>query len=173
MEALLEARPLPWKHMEAHRFRGSGLEARFRLVLPWKRSLQTFRRLGNGQAVKMCNQVFCGVHMLALCEAMALAEKQGLDPKLITKVCSRGAAGSWALANLGPMIIDEDYAPGFMIKHMQKDLRLVQATAEGVGQDMPGTSLAQQLFSEVEEMGGQELGTQAMIKAFKEKPQQD
>ena len=37
------------------------------------------------------------------------------------KVCSTGAAGSWALANLGPKIVASDLNPGFMIKHILKD----------------------------------------------------
>lgn len=39
--------------------------------------------------------------MVALCEAMKLAQVQNIDPNLIVKVCSTGAAGSWALSNLG------------------------------------------------------------------------
>lgn len=111
--------------------------------------------------------MLCGVNMVGVCEALILAEKQGLDPNLITKVCSGGAAGSWALANLGPRIIQDDHDPGFMIKHMLKDLKLVHTTAEELNQQLPGTVHAQALFQQVADKGGEELGTQAMIRTFK------
>lgn len=119
--------------------------------------------VGSGQAVKMCNQALCAVHMVALCEALQMAEKQGIDPNLMIEVCSTGAAGSWALSNLGPKIVAADLAPGFMIKHILKDLRLIQET----GANLPGVELADRLFKMVENMDhGAKQGTQAMIRAY-------
>lgn len=125
--------------------------------------------VGSGQAVKMCNQALCAVYMVALCEAMTMAEKQGIDPNLVVEVCGTGAAGSWALANLGPKIINSDYDPGFMIKHIIKDLRLVQETIEASGKNLPGVELADRLFKIVQQLDngkGAEQGTQAMIRAY-------
>ncbi|CAD7704608.1 unnamed protein product [Ostreobium quekettii] len=125
--------------------------------------------LGSGQAVKMCNQVLFAGHMVALCEAMRLAEKQGLDQQLIVDVCSSGAAGSWVLSNLGMKVASADYAPGFMIKHMAKDLRLIAETAASVGEELPNTTLAWQKFQQVGEMDsgkGGELGTQGVALSY-------
>ncbi|NEP15125.1 MAG: NAD(P)-dependent oxidoreductase [Symploca sp. SIO2C1] len=125
--------------------------------------------VGSGQAVKLCNQVLCSVHMVALCEAMQLAEQQGIDPNLIIEVCSTGAAGSWALSNLGPKIAESDFQPGFMIKHMLKDLRLVQETLKQSAQQLPGVDMAEKLFKIVKELDNGtagEQGTQAMIRAY-------
>lgn len=125
--------------------------------------------VGSGQAVKLCNQVLASVHMVALCEAMQLAEQQGIDPNLIIEVCSTGAAGSWALSNLGPKIAESDFQPGFMIKHMLKDLRLVQEAVKQSAQQLPGVDLAEELFKVVKELDngtGGEQGTQAMIRAY-------
>ena len=124
--------------------------------------------IGSGQAVKMCNQVLCSLHMVALCEAMELAKKQGIDPHLVIQVCSTGAAGSWALSNLGEKIIDADYQPGFMIKHILKDLRLVQETLKENDRFL-GVELAQKLFqiaAESDQGEGYSQGTQAMIKSY-------
>ncbi len=121
---------------------------------------------GSGQAVKLCNQVLCSVHMVALCEAMQLAKQLGLDPNLIIEVCSTGAAGSWALSNLGEKVADSDFAPGFMIKHILKDLRLVQENLGDADLDLPGVEFAQKQFQSVQDMGGEEQGTQAMIRAY-------
>lgn len=122
---------------------------------------------GSGQMLKACNQILCAVNMIAVCEALTLARQAGLDPEHLTDTLSSGAGGSWALANLGPKIVDGDLAPAFMVKLIQKDLRVVQAAAQALGVPLPGTALAQQLFRAVEaEQGGGELGTQAMIRAY-------
>ena len=128
--------------------------------------------VGSGQAVKMCNQILCALNMIGLCEAMQMAEHQGIDPKLIVEVCGTGAAGSWALSNLGQKIIDGDYEPGFALKHIIKDLRLVQDIAQDI--KLPGTQLSDRLFKAVAAMengSAAELGTQAMIRAYKQNQQ--
>ncbi|HEY9812238.1 MAG TPA: NAD(P)-dependent oxidoreductase [Candidatus Sericytochromatia bacterium] len=124
--------------------------------------------VGNGQAVKLCNQVLCAVHMVALCEAMQVAEQLDIDPNLMIEVCSSGAAGSWALSNLGGKIAESDFAPGFMIKHILKDLRLVQESLADTDINLPGVKLSDRLFKIVQNIGGAEQGTQAMIRAYKE-----
>ncbi|MDB9314308.1 NAD(P)-dependent oxidoreductase [Spirulina sp. CS-785/01] len=126
--------------------------------------------VGSGQAVKMCNQILCSLNLVGICEAMLLAEKQGIDPNLIVEVCSTGAAGSWALSNLGMKVAESDYDPGFMIKHMVKDLRLVKEIAENARQKLPGTDFATELFKTVQLLDAQadEQGTQAMIRAYRE-----
>lgn len=124
--------------------------------------------VGSGQGVKLCNQVLASLHMIAICEALKLAQIQDIDPNLVVKVCSTGAAGSWALSNLAPKIINSDYNPGFMIKHILKDLRLVE-TALGENNDLPGIELAQKLFditAQLNEGEGYNLGTQAMMKSY-------
>lgn len=134
--------------------------------------------IGSGQAVKLCNQTLVSVYMLALCETMLMAKKMGIDPQLIVDVCGSGAAGSWALTNLGMKVATGDYQPGFAIKHMLKDLRLVQEISQGLGQDsdlkdfatnLPAIALAIKNFQKVSQLDdgqGTEQGTQAMIRAY-------
>jgi 3-hydroxyisobutyrate dehydrogenase len=123
---------------------------------------------GSGQGVKLCNQILCSLTLVGVCEAMLLAERQGIDPQLVVEVCGTGAAGSWALSNLGEKVADGDFAPGFMIRHMVKDLRLVQ---EALSRDLPGVELADRLFKVVRDLDGGDgamQGTQAMIRAYRE-----
>lgn len=121
---------------------------------------------GAGQITKLCNQVAVAVNMLAGCEAIMLAAKSGIDPKKMLQAISAGAAGSWMISNLAPRIVDGDFAPGFMIRLAQKDLRLVLETAAEVQLPLPGTSLMNQVWRAVEADGGGDLGTQAAIKAL-------
>lgn len=127
--------------------------------------------VGSGQGVKLCNQVLCAVNIMSLCEAIKLAEQQEIDPMLMVEVCSKGAAGSWALENLGPKIADADLAPGFAIKHLLKDLRLVRESLQSSGQILPGMDMADRFLQIVKELDGGiggEQGTQAMIRAYRE-----
>lgn len=122
--------------------------------------------IGSGQAVKMCNQVLCAIHMVALCEAIKLAQYQGVNPDLMIEVCQTGAAGSWAIANLGRKITMADFRPGFMIKHILKDLRLVQETIENFPA-LPGFELATQQFKNTAQLADAlEQGTQAMFRSY-------
>ncbi len=121
---------------------------------------------GSGQAVKLSNQVLAALNMVGICEAMLLAQQQGVDPSLIVEVCSTGAAGSWALSNLGEKVAMADFDPGFMIKHMVKDLRLVQESLSS-DSNFPGVELADHLFKRVQQLEqGATQGTQAMIRAY-------
>jgi 3-hydroxyisobutyrate dehydrogenase len=125
--------------------------------------------IGSGQAVKLCNQVLGALHMVALCEALKMAEIQELDPNLVIEVCKTGAAGSWALENLGPKILQGQLEPAFMIEHILKDLRLVKETVHTSGEALPGTDLAESLFQIVAALDsgqGSKQGTQAMIRAY-------
>jgi 3-hydroxyisobutyrate dehydrogenase len=122
--------------------------------------------VGSGQAIKLCNQILCGVHMVALCEAMVLAKQLGVDPELAIEVCSSGAGGSWALANLAAKAVNGDFQPGFTIEHILKDLRLVNENLHG--ESLPGVDLAEQMFQLVRDLGGAKQGTQAMIRAYTE-----
>ena len=127
-------------------------------------------KVGSGQAVKLCNQVLASLNMVGICEALLLAEKQGIDPNLVVEICSTGAAGSWALSNLGLKVANSDFEPGFMIKHILKDLRIVQETLNS-DPTLPGTKLADHLFKIVQKLDqglGESQGTQAMIRAYKE-----
>ena len=125
--------------------------------------------VGQGQAVKMVNQVLCGIHMVALCEGLKLADELGVDEQTIVEVCSQGAAGSWALQNLGPMICKEDFSPGFMVKHMLKDLRINQEAINQMNSSFPGFQTALDNFEKVfgkKDQSGPDLGTQAMYKLY-------
>ena len=79
-----------------------------------------------------------------------------------------GLARSMGWYAEGPIENADDLKPAFMIKLMQKDLRIVQEAAQASGLPLPGTALAQQLFRAVEALpGGAGLGTQAMIRALR------
>ncbi len=121
---------------------------------------------GAGQTTKACNQIAVAGANIAMAEALMLAAASDLDVGKVVDAISGGAAGSWQLTNLGPRIVAGDFAPGFMVRLQQKDLKLVMAAANDVKLALPGVSLAHQYFNIVERLGCAEEGTQALIKAY-------
>lgn len=121
---------------------------------------------GSGQVVKLCNQVAVSVTNLAVCEALTLCQRAGVDPERMIEAVGAGAGSSWQLLNLGPKMLARDFAPGFKIEHQQKDLRHALATAAELRAPLPGTSLVHQLFSGLEAEGAGGEGTQALVKAI-------
>jgi len=122
---------------------------------------------GAGQVVKLCNQVAGGLNLLAMAEAISLARGAGVDPAKMLEVVSAGAAGSWMLSNLGPRAIRGDYAPGFMVDLMQKDLHLVLDEAARGHTPLPGTALVSQLFQVIQAQGRGAEGTQSIVDALR------
>lgn len=121
---------------------------------------------GSGQLTKLCNQILVSVTLLGVSEAIALARRAGLDPRAMIGAVAPGAAGSWQLENLGPRILERDFAPGFTIDLMQKDLRLVLEAAAESGAALPATALVHQLFRSAQSSGDGGRGTQALARVL-------
>jgi len=122
--------------------------------------------VGNGQLTKLCNQILCGLNLLAVSEAVVFARRVGLDPAVMLKAVSTGAAGSWALDNLGTRMLKGDFAPMFMIDLQQKDLRIALDAAREKLVPLPGTALVTQLLAANQAAGEGREGTQALVKTI-------
>lgn len=122
---------------------------------------------GAGQVVKACNQVVTAVNLLAVCEALTLAEKNGIDQQTMIHVLAGGASQSWSLENMGPRIAKGDFTPGFMVKLLQKDLNIVLSLARRHGLALPGAALVQRFLEDNVAHGEAAEGSQALYKALK------
>jgi len=124
--------------------------------------------VGSGHTTKIANQLIGVATLAGISEAFVLAKKAGLDLQLFFDAVKNGAGRSWALETLGPKILKGDFSPGFMVKHMQKDLRLAGQLAEETGTSIPTTSLIAQLYRAVQAEGPEATnqGHQALIQAI-------
>ncbi len=122
---------------------------------------------GAGQHTKMCNQIAIASGMIGVCEAIAYAEKSGLDPANVLKSISTGAAGSWSLSNLAPRMLADNYEPGFFVKHFIKDMGIALEESMNMDLNTPGLQLAHKLYEQLAELGNENCGTQALIKLWK------
>lgn len=123
-------------------------------------------KAGAGQHCKLANQILIAGALSGVCEAMAYVKAKGLDPEVVLKSLSSGAAGSAQLTNLGPKIVKEDYAPGFFLKHFIKDMKLALIESNMSGLDLGILSQALANCEELEAEGYGDLGTQALAKYY-------
>lgn len=122
---------------------------------------------GNGQHTKLCNQIVVAGTMIGVCEALVYAVHAGVDAEELVTAISKGAAGCWTLDNLAPRINRRDFAPGFMVDHFVKDLGIALSEALNLGLQLPGLSLAYDLYQRVQMLGHGRSGTQALIHALR------
>jgi 2-hydroxy-3-oxopropionate reductase len=121
---------------------------------------------GAGQMTKLANQIAVALALEAAAEAIKFANGGGLDASRVVEAIGAGAAGSWQLSNLGPKIIAGDYRPGFFIKLIRKDLRLVAEAARESGLALPGLALMASMFNTAAALGHDLDGTQAVAVAL-------
>ena len=128
------------------------------------------RRIGEsgaGQMTKMVNQICIAGLVQGLSEALAFAEKAGLDGRAVVEVISQGAAGSWQMVNRHKTMLDEEFEHGFAVDWMRKDLAICLAAADEVGASMPVTALVDQFYKDVQQMGGGRWDTSSLIKRLR------
>ena len=123
--------------------------------------------VGAGQTCKLVNQVLVVGNMLAVSEALLLAEAGGLDLATTIEAVGGGAAGSWMLSNRGPQVVADDWRPGFTIDLQQKDLRLVLEAADDLGVPLIGTATIFQLYRTLQQAGLGAEGNHALVKALR------
>lgn len=121
---------------------------------------------GAGQMTKLANQIAVALTLEAAAEAIKFSKAGGLDPSRVVEAIGSGAAASWQLSNLGPKIIAGDFRPGFFIKLIRKDLRLVAEAARESGLALPGLSLMASMFNSAALLGHDLDGTQAVAAAL-------
>jgi 3-hydroxyisobutyrate dehydrogenase/putative dehydrogenase len=105
------------------------------------------QRVGDGQAVKLVNQLLCGVHIAAAGEALAYAEALGLDPRFVFETIRHGAANSFMLEDRGERMLEEEYLPPkSALDIFVKDMGLVCKAAEELGFETPLASAASRMY---------------------------
>lgn len=113
--------------------------------------------IGRGQAIKVVNQHLCAVHIVAAAEALALAERLGLDPAEVLPLLESGAAGSWMLSDRGPrMLQGTDAEVTSQITIFVKDSGLVADAARAADAETPLLDAARERYLAAADLG---LGT--------------
>jgi 3-hydroxyisobutyrate dehydrogenase len=125
-------------------------------------------RAGDGQALKTVNQLLCGVHIAAAAEALALADRLGLDLDRTLEALQAGAAASFMLGNRGPRMLqawDSDGAEVLSrLDIFVKDMGIVGTAARRAGLPAPLAAAAEQSYLLAQAQGLGEKDDSAVIR---------
>lgn len=115
---------------------------------------------GAGQTAKICNNMLLAVHMAGTAEALQLGVSTGLDPAVLSEIMRKSSGGNWSLEvyNPWPGVMEKapasrDYAGGFLVDLMVKDLGLAVDSALEQGVSTPLGSLARNLYTLLQTKG--------------------
>lgn len=121
---------------------------------------------GQGQVLKMINQIcFIGV-LQGLSEALMLAKASGIDAKTVVDVLQHGAAGSWQMVNRTETMMDNKFNFGFAVDWVRKDLGICLDEAAKLGVDLPLTKQIDETYKALQERGYSRADTSVLIKQF-------
>lgn len=121
---------------------------------------------GDGQTCKVANQIVVGITLEAIGEALLFAAKAGADPAKVRQALLGGFAQSRILDLHGGRMIERKFAPGFRIRHQQKDLNLALQSARSLGLSLPATAVAQEMFNAVGALESDQLDHSALVLAL-------
>jgi len=104
-------------------------------------------KVGDGQAVKMINQLMVCVHNAVAAEALTLGEKAGLDKAMLLEIISKSAGNSWIFSDRGARMVSESFSPPkSALSILVKDLGFVMDTANSMGHPLILGSVTYQLY---------------------------
>jgi len=118
---------------------------------------------GSGQLTKMVNQLCIAGLVQGLAEGIHFAKKAGLDVEKVIGVISKGAAQSWQMENRYKTMASGKFDFGFAVDWMRKDLAITLDEARRNGAKLPAAAFIDQLYAEVQAMGGKRWDTSSLI----------
>jgi len=118
---------------------------------------------GKGTTLKLINNLIMGVAIQAVAEALVLAHKAGIDPVKVMEITSVGGARTGAMETRGPRMIQRDFAPGFSLNNMYKDLSGAMKLADEMGVVLPATSVAREMVKAARCQGRGEMEASVVI----------
>ena len=123
---------------------------------------------GNGSRMKFVANHLVAIHNVAAAEAMILAERAGLDPKMVVDMIGPGAGGSRMFQMRAPMMVEGTYQPATMkVSIWRKDMAIIAEFADQVGCATPLFTLTQPVYAQAMAMGLGDQDTAAVFEVLK------
>lgn len=116
----------------------------------------TVMRIGsNGQALLMKIAINLSLHvqMVAFCEGLLLAEKDGIDKEVAVEALLKSVIASPMLAYRGPFVLEMPDEAWFNVNMMQKDMNLALEAGRKLDVPMPTTAISNELLTAARAMG--------------------
>lgn len=102
--------------------------------------------VGSASAVKLINQMLVGVHLAAALQAFVVGQRAGVEPQVLYDVVTSSTGDSAMLRRGARNLFDDNFAPGFKLDLLLKDLRLAGALGDEVGTPLTLAAAAQQVY---------------------------
>jgi 2-hydroxy-3-oxopropionate reductase len=118
---------------------------------------------GAGQIAKACNQICTVVNTLGAAEAMLLAERAGVDPVKVKDVLLTGFGASRMLEMQAPKMIARDFEGKVESRLHHKDIHIVLDMARALGIELPASTAAARVITELQNRGGAKSDTAAVF----------
>lgn len=145
-----------------------GDAAKYEIIKPlletFSKTITYMGKAGNGQSTKLANQTVIAGNIAGIAEALAFAKHNDLPLEACMNVFNGGSAASWQATNNGAKMLDQDFRPGFFIKHFLKDLHLVLEEKGSLQLDI--VERVTQIYERLVADGLENEGTQAIIKYY-------
>jgi 3-hydroxyisobutyrate dehydrogenase len=126
-------------------------------------------RPGDGQRMKLVNQLLCGVHIAAAAEALAFAGALGLEAADCWQVLREGAAASFMFDDRGARMVTGQFDEvRSALDIFVKDMGLVGAAADQAGASVPLAAAARQLYERGHDLGLGRLDDSALIEVLRQ-----
>jgi 3-hydroxyisobutyrate dehydrogenase-like beta-hydroxyacid dehydrogenase len=125
---------------------------------------------GAGHTTKLVNQVVVALAVEAVAEALALAERVGVDPRLVQRALRGGTADSRVLHVHGTRMIERRYVPGGKVTTLLKDVRLACALAASVDLELPHAGSVAARFEALAARGDGDLDCSALHALLAQEP---
>ncbi len=123
---------------------------------------------GDGQRMKLVNQLLCGVHIAAAAEALAFAEALGLRPADCWQVLRDGAAASFMFEDRGARMVSGEFGQvRSALDIFVKDMGLVAAAAGQSGAATPLAATAAGLYATGHDRGLGQLDDAVLIEVLR------
>jgi 3-hydroxyisobutyrate dehydrogenase-like beta-hydroxyacid dehydrogenase len=121
---------------------------------------------GNGQLMKLTNQLLFNIHCAALAEVLPMAVKMGLDPEQAVSVTRAGTGQCFALDNFGPLILEDNFGPGYPLEDAYKDMVHAGEISSANRIPLPVTAAAMATYQMALDQGLGRENKGAMIKVW-------
>jgi 3-hydroxyisobutyrate dehydrogenase len=144
--------------------RADAIEAARPVMDCYARRIVHVGKAGAGQLTKMANQICIAGVVAGLSEAVRMAQASHLDMDKVFEAISGGAAQSWQMDNRWKTMANDEFDFGFAVDWMRKDLGLAMDEGRGLGVSLPITALVNQLYADVQALGGGRQDTSALIR---------
>lgn len=125
--------------------------------------------IGSGNTCKLTNQIIVAVNIAALAEGLMLARRAGTDPEKVFEAIRGGLAGSTVMNAKAPMMLENQFNPGFRIDLHIKDLNNALDTGAAFESPLPLTEMVQRAFKELSANGDGSLDHSALLKYYQER----